>query len=152
MNEKEFDLIVFGGTSFTGKLVVEYLNEKYTDDFKWAIAGRNEEKINAVKAELSCSVPHIILDSSNIQDIEAAMKKTKLILTTVGPYQLYGNEIVEMCAKHGVDYVDLSGEPGWMYEMQKHLDAAKQSGARIVHSCGFDSCLLYTSPSPRDPH
>ena len=139
MSEKEFDLIVFGGTSFTGKLVVEYLNEKYTNDFKWAIAGRNEEKINAVKTELSCDVPHIILDSSNIQDIEAAMQKTKLILTTVGPYQLYGNEIVEMCAKHGVDYVDLSGEPGWMYEMQKHLDAAKQSGARIVHSCGFDS-------------
>ena len=138
MSTKEYDLIVFGATSFTGKLVVEYLNEKYPD-LSWAIAARNQEKIDAVKSELSCDVPSLILDSMNIDDIEKAMKQTKLILTTVGPYQIYGNDILAMCAKHGVDYVDLCGEPGWMYDMQQHLETAKQSGARIVHSCGFDS-------------
>jgi short subunit dehydrogenase-like uncharacterized protein len=138
MSTKEYDLIVFGATSFTGKLVVEYLNEKYPD-LSWAIAARNQEKIDAVKSELSCDVPSLILDSMNMDDIEKAMKQTKLILTTVGPYQIYGNDILAMCAKHGVDYVDLCGEPGWMYDMQQHLETAKQSGARIVHSCGFDS-------------
>ena len=119
-------------------MVVEYLNEKYPD-LSWAIAARNQEKIDAVKSELSCDVPSLILDSMNMDDIEKAMKQTKLILTTVGPYQIYGNDILAMCAKHGVDYVDLCGEPGWMYDMQQHLETAKQSGARIVHSCGFDS-------------
>ena len=138
MSEKEYDLLVFGATSFTGKLVVEYLNENYSD-LKWAIAARNQEKIDVVKDELSCDVPSILLDSTKIEDIENALSVTNLILTTVGPYQLYGNDILAMCAKHGVDYVDLSGEPGWMFEMQQHLATAKESGARIVHSCGFDS-------------
>ena len=138
MSEKEYDLLVFGATSFTGKLVVEYLNENYPG-LKWAIAARNQEKMDAVKTELACDVPTILLDSTKIEDIEKAIGKTNLILTTVGPYQLYGNDILAMCAKHGVDYVDLSGEPGWMFEMQKYLVAAKESGARIVHSCGFDS-------------
>ena len=139
MSAKEYDLIVFGATSFTGKLVVEYLNERYSGKLKWAIAARNHERIEAVKNELSIDVPSLILDSSNMEDIEKAMKMTRLILTTVGPYQLYGNDILAMCAEHGVDYVDLSGEPGWMHEMQKHIAKAKESGARIVHSCGFDS-------------
>ena len=138
MSEKEYDLLVFGATSFTGKLVVEYLNENYSD-LKWAVAARNQEKIDAVKAELSCDVPAILLDSTKMEDIEKALSLTNLILTTVGPYQIYGNDILMMCAKHGVDYVDLCGEPGWMFEMQKHLATAKESGARIVHSCGFDS-------------
>ena len=151
MSEKEYDLLVFGATSFTGALVVEYLNENYSG-LKWAIAARNQEKMDAVKTELECDVPTILLDSTKMKDIEKAIGMTNLILTTVGPYQLYGNDVLAMCAKNGVDYVDLSGEPGWMFEMQKYLAAAKESGARIVHSCGFDSipCLLYTSPSPRD--
>ena len=117
---------------------MEYLNENYSD-LKWAIAARNQEKIDAVKAELACNVPAILLDSTKMEDIEKATSMTNLILTTVGPYQIYGNDILAMCAKHGVDYVDLCGEPGWMFEMQKHLADAKESGARIVHSCGFDS-------------
>ena len=138
MSEKEYDLLVFGATSFTGALVVEYLNENYSG-LKWAIAARNQEKMDAVKTELECDVPTILLDSTKMKDIEKAIGMTNLILTTVGPYQLYGNDVLAMCAKNGVDYVDLSGEPGWMFEMQKYLAAAKESGARIVHSCGFDS-------------
>ena len=138
MSEKEYDLLVFGATSFTGALVVEYLNENYSG-LKWAIAARNQEKMDAVKKGLKCDVPTILLDSTKMKDIEKAIGMTNLILTTVGPYQLYGNDVLAMCAKNGVDYVDLSGEPGWMFEMQKYLAAAKESGARIVHSCGFDS-------------
>ena len=113
MSEKEYDLLVFGATSFTGKLVVEYLNDNYSD-LKWAVAARNQEKIDAVKAELSCDVPAILLDSTKMEDIEKALSMTNLILTTVGPYQIYGNDILMMCAKHGVDDVDLCGEPGWI--------------------------------------
>ena len=89
MSTKEYDLIVFGATSFTGKLVVEYLNEKYPD-LSWAIAARNQEKIDAVKSELSCDVPSLILDSMNIDDIEKAMKQTKLILTK---YKISGSRV-----------------------------------------------------------
>ena len=102
-------------------------------------SSQKSEKMDAVKTELACDVPTILLDSTKMEDIEKAIGKANLILTTVGPYQLYGNDILAMCAKHSVDYVDLSGEPGWMFEMQKYLVAAKESGARIVHSCGFDS-------------
>ena len=84
MSEKEYDLLVFGATSFTGKLVVEYLNKNYSD-LKWAIAARNQEKIDAVKAELACDVPAILLDSSKMEDIDKAIGMTNLILTTVGP-------------------------------------------------------------------
>ena len=139
MSSKDFDLIVFGATSFTGKLVVEYLDNNYKDNISWALAGRNKEKLEAVKEQLSCDAPILIIDSESQNDIQNALSKTKLVITTVGPYQLYGNLLIEMCAKLGVDYVDLCGEPGWMYEMQKFIPETKKSGSRIVHSCGYDS-------------
>ena len=137
MSSKDFDLIVFGATSFTGKLVVEYLDKNYKDNISWALAGRNKEKLEAVKEQLSCDAPILIIDSESQNDIQNALSKTKLVITTVGPYQLYGNLLIEMCAKLGVDYVDLCGEPGWMYEMQKFIPETKKSGSRIVHSCGY---------------
>ena len=139
MSSKDFDLIVFGATSFTGKLVVEYLDNNYKDNISWALAGRNKEKLEAVKEQLSCDAPILIIDSESQNDIQNALSKTKLVITTVGPYQLYGNLLIEMCAKLGVDYVALCGEPGWMYEMQKFIPETKKSGSRIVHSCGYDS-------------
>ena len=139
MSSKDFDLIVFGATSFTGKLVVEYLDNNYKDNISWALAGRNKEKLEVVKEQLSCDAPILIIDSESQNDIQNALSKTKLVITTVGPYQLYGNLLIEMCAKLGVDYVDLCGEPGWMYEMQKFIPETKKSGSRIVHSCGYDS-------------
>ena len=140
----EFDFVVYGATGFTGKLVVEYLQAKYSDnnEINWAMAGRSLEKLNQVKTDLgvSNSVKILEVNSNDQASIEKMMEMTDCVLTTVGPYQLYGNEIVKLCAETGTDYVDLCGEPGWMHEIiSKYNDKAKETGARIVFSCGFDS-------------
>ena len=143
-NIKEYDFVVYGATGFTGKLVVEYLVQKYSNNsqIKWALAGRNLQKLESVAA--SKNVPEgtglLEVDSNNIASIEEMTSKTKCVLTTVGPYQLYGNDIVSACAKSGIDYVDLCGEPGWMHEKINELtETARETGSRIVFSCGFDS-------------
>lgn len=143
-NIKEYDFVVYGATGFTGKLVVEYLVHKYSNNsqIKWALAGRNLEKLESVAA--SKNVPEgtglLEVDSNHIASIEEMISKTKCVLTTVGPYQLYGNDIVSACAKSGIDYVDLCGEPGWMHEKINELtETARETGSRIVFSCGFDS-------------
>ena len=144
MSEREFDLVVFGASGYTGKLVAEYIQSEYGENgsVKWAIAGRNREKLEGIREELGLSADLSILEvDSNDQDsLNAMTSSTKCVLTTVGPYQLYGSNLVESCAKNGTDYVDLTGEPGWMYEMiNAHKETAEASGARIVFSCGFDS-------------
>jgi len=143
-NIKEYDFVVYGATGFTGKLVVEYLVHKYSNNsqIKWALAGRNLEKLESVA--VSKNVPEgtglLEVDSNNIASIEEMISKTKCVLTTVGPYQLYGNDILSACAKSGIDYVDLCGEPGWMHEKINQLtETARETGSRIVFSCGFDS-------------
>ena len=143
-NSKEYDFVVYGATGFTGKLVVEYLVEKYSNspEITWALAGRSLEKLESVvdSKNVCEGTGLLVVDSNDISSIENMVSKTKCILTTVGPYQLYGNNIVAQCAKSGTDYVDLCGEPGWMYEKINELsDTAKASGSRIVFSCGFDS-------------
>ena len=144
MSDKSFDVVIYGATGFTGKLVVEYMQEKYGKDegISWAIAGRSEEKLNSVREELKVgsNVPQLLVDSNDTDSIASMAQQTKCVLTTVGPYQLYGANILQQCVVHGVDYVDLCGEPGWMHEMiNEHAEQAKETGARIVFSCGFDS-------------
>ncbi|MDB3881738.1 saccharopine dehydrogenase NADP-binding domain-containing protein [Gammaproteobacteria bacterium] len=144
MSDKSFDVVIYGATGFTGKLVVEYMQEKYGKDegISWAIAGRSEEKLNSVREELKVgsNVPQLLVDSNDTDSIASMVQQTKCVLTTVGPYQLYGANILQQCVIHGVDYVDLCGEPGWMHEMiNEYSDQAKETGARIVFSCGFDS-------------
>ena len=143
-NIKNYDFVVYGATGFTGKLVVEYLVHKYSNNsqIKWALAGRNLEKLESVAS--SKNVPNgtglLVVDSNDIASIEEMVSKTKCVLTTVGPYQLYGNDVVSACAKSGTDYVDLCGEPGWMHEKIDELtETARETGSRIVFSCGFDS-------------
>ena len=141
---KKFDFVVYGATGFTGKLVVEYLVSKYGDDqtISWAMAGRSIEKLQSVKDDfgVNADIELIQVDSNDISSIDNLMSQTRCILTTVGPYQLYGNHIIAACASSGTDYVDLCGEPGWMYEkISQHKEEAEKSGARIVFSCGFDS-------------
>lgn len=141
---KPFDLVVHGATGFTGRLVVEYLLQHYPagGGLRWAMGGRSAEKLAAVRDELGApaDTPLVVTDTSDPASLQALMDSTRLVLTTVGPYQLYGNELVAACAKAGVDYVDLCGEPAWMRRMiDAHEAQAKASGARIVFSCGFDS-------------
>ncbi len=141
---KPFDLVVHGATGFTGRLVVEYLLQRYPagSGLRWAMGGRSAEKLAAVRDELGApaDTPLVVTDSTDAASLQALLDSTRLVLTTVGPYQLYGNELLAACAKAGVDYVDLCGEPAWMRRMiDAHEAQAKASGARIVFSCGFDS-------------
>lgn len=142
--DRELDIIVYGATGYTGRLVCEYLNNQYgvNGEVKWAMAGRSQDKIDSVREEMGipADVPTIVADANDLTSIKTMVENTKVLLTTVGPYQLYGSDVVAACAKAGTDYVDLCGEPAWMHEMiAKHQADAEASGARIVFSCGFDS-------------
>ncbi len=145
MAEAEFDIVVYGATGYTGRLVAEHFVREYgsrEDGPKWAMAGRSEDKLTAVRDEIGApgSTPMIVADASDPASLESMCKRTKVVLTTVGPYQLYGDTLVEACVKTGTDYADLCGEPAWMREqIDKHHDAARKSGARICFSSGFDS-------------
>lgn len=140
---REFDIIVYGATGFTGRLVAEYLNKQYgTDGPKWAMAGRSMDKLESVRDEMGVpkDTPLVVADASDEQSLAEMVKRTRVVITTVGPYQLYGNELVAACCEHGTDYCDLSGEPAWMrMKIDAHEAQAKESGARIVFSSGFDS-------------
>lgn len=141
---KRFDVVVYGASGYTGRLVAEYFAQQYKTDgpIVWAMAGRSASKLAQVRDEIGApaDTPIITADATDAASIEAMVDSAKVICTTVGPYQLYGEELVAACAARGTDYVDLCGEPPWMRKMiDAHEDAAKQSGARIVFSCGFDS-------------
>ncbi len=145
MAETEFDIIVYGATGYTGRLVAEYLDQHYgsSDNApKWAMAGRSQNKLEAVRDEIGApaDTPLVVANADDPADLEAMCNRTKVVITTVGPYQLYGDNLVAACVKTGTDYTDLCGEPAWMAEkIAEHHEAAKASGARICFSSGFDS-------------
>jgi len=137
---REFDIIVYGATGFTGRLVAEYLVQSRTP--RWAMAGRSLSKLQEVRGEIGApaDTPLIAANSDDPASLAEMCARGTVIISTVGPYQLYGNALVAACAATGTAYVDLCGEPAWMRHMiDAHQDAAKASGARIVFSCGFDS-------------
>lgn len=161
MSDTEFDIVVYGASGYTGRLVAEYLDSQYAgrdDAPKWAMAGRSEEKLAAVRDEmgLPADTPLVVANADDPADVEAMCARTKVVLTTVGPYQLYGDNLVAACAKTGTDYTDLCGEPAWMAQMiEKHGEEAKASGARICFSSGFDSIpfdlgVLMTQKAAKD--
>lgn len=141
---REFDAIVYGSTGYTGRLVAEHLLKAYGvgGEVKWAMAGRSADKLAEVRALIGApeSLPLIVADAHDPAALEAMAKRAKVVITTAGPYQLYGSDLVAACAKTGTDYVDLTGESHWIAAMIKaHEAEAKASGARLVFSCGFDS-------------
>ena len=157
---RELDIIVYGATGYTGKLVAEYMNGRYGVDggVLWALAGRSLEKLQVVREELAlpAGLPLIQADAADPASLQGMVERARVILTTVGPYQTYGNELVAACARAGTDYVDLCGEPAWMKQMiEVHQETAQSSGARIVFSCGFDSIpfdlgVLYLQQAARE--
>ena len=143
-NLNKYDFVIYGATGFTGKLVVEYAIKQYNNnnEVSWAIAGRNNEKLEHVqeKYNLPSDIGKILVDSNDQGSIDEMVSQTKCVLTTVGPYQLYGEKIIKTCISTGTDYVDLCGEPGFMHKIISECSAeAKATGARVVFSCGFDS-------------
>ncbi|MGY3233799.1 MULTISPECIES: saccharopine dehydrogenase family protein [unclassified Bradyrhizobium] len=144
MSSAKYDIVVYGATGFTGRLVAEYLAAHYKGDvsLKWAMAGRSLDKLKSVRDAIGApaDTPLIVADASDAASLKAMAERTMSVITTVGPYQLYGEELLAACVATGTDYFDLCGEPIWMRQMiDKYEAAAKDSGARIVFSCGFDS-------------
>lgn len=141
MENRTYDVVVFGATGFTGRLVAEYLANQH-GDVAWAMAGRSADKLAAVRDEIGApeDTPLLVADSADAESLARLAEQTKAVITTVGPYQSYGEPLVKACVAAGTDYVDLCGEPAWMHDIiQTYDDAAQASGARIVLSCGFDS-------------
>lgn len=135
-----FDLVLFGATGFTGRLVAEYLRNKAEPGVSWAIAGRSRDKLEALRRELSLDVPVLVGDVEDRASLTAIVEQTRVVCTTVGPYARYGAPLVAACAARGIDYCDLTGEPHFIRRMiDGHHDQAAKTGARIVHCCGFDS-------------
>lgn len=142
MADPSFDIIVFGATSFVGQIMTRYMSEEFTDgSVRWAIAGRSEQKLKTLRDEVGLAdLDIIVADATDEAALAALCARTKVVISTVGPYALYGDGLVKACAVSGTHYCDLSGEPQWIRKMQREHDAAaKKSGARIVHCCGFDS-------------
>ncbi|MEO0436228.1 MAG: saccharopine dehydrogenase NADP-binding domain-containing protein [Pseudomonadota bacterium] len=147
MAKREFDLILYGATGFTGRLVARHLYARYGSDgdLRWALAGRNTDKLEELRKELQgrsrkTKLSLITADSSDSDAVYEMTARSKVVCSTVGPYARYGSLLVEACSRQGTDYCDLTGEVQWIARMiDRHQSDAEHSGARIVHSCGFDS-------------
>src|SRR3954453_4331687 len=145
-SDRELDVVLFGATGFTGRLTAEYLARHAPDGLRWALAGRNPEKLAAVGEHLATgdpgpsALPLLIADVTDPDSLAVVARRSRVMITTVGPYLTYGEPLVAACAAAGTDYVDLTAEPEFVDRMYlAHHDTASASGARIVHACGFDS-------------
>lgn len=144
MSAKPFDVVVFGATSFVGKLLCHYLASHFSPaELTWAAAGRSLQKLERMRGSLdaqACQVPLIVADATDGPSLAALCAQARVVVSTVGPYALYGEPLVKACAELGTDYCDLTGEVQWIRRMlDRYEPAAKRTGARIVHCCGFDS-------------
>ena len=136
---KDLDIIVFGATGFTGRLCVDYLAQ-YKGDLKWAIAGRNGDKLAEINQATRANVETIIADSDDVSALEAMTARAKVVLSTAGPFHRYGSNLVAACVKNATHYVDITGENFWVKALiEKHHEEATRKGVRIIPSCGFDS-------------
>ncbi|WAI88928.1 Putative trans-acting enoyl reductase [Psychrobacter sp. SC65A.3] len=145
--KRAYAVVLYGATSFVGQITAHYLAEflsankdKSGSEINWAIAGRDQEKLNELQSKLTSTVDIIIANSDDAASLDAMTEQTQVIISTVGPYLKYGEPLIKSCVDNGTDYVDLTGEAIFIKDMMdKYQEAAKQSGARIVNSCGFDS-------------
>ena len=136
---KKFDIIVYGATGFTGSLCVKYLKKNYSE-LHWAVAGRNKEKLSLLCQEIGADCQVFVAEANNSSALDNITKKTKVVLSTAGPFHRYGSKLVASCVKNSTHYVDITGENFWVKQMidQHHLEA-KKKGIRIIPSCGYDS-------------
>jgi short subunit dehydrogenase-like uncharacterized protein len=141
MVDKQYDIVLYGATGFTGRLAAKYLNKTYGKSISWAIAGRSEAKLRALAAEIGCDCCGILVaDSGDVASLKALCSAAACIVTCAGPFARYGTSLVEQCVDAGVDYCDITGETAWVRDMiADYDDRARKSGARIVHLCGHDS-------------
>jgi len=141
-NKRDFDLIIWGATGFTGNLVCDYISKNYNErELRWAIAGRNEKKILKLQQKLKIDDSRtIIADSSDKDSLVKMVKKSKVVCTTVGPYAKYGTNLVEACIEGETNYCDITGETQWIRRIiDRFHTKAKEKNIKIINSCGFDS-------------
>ncbi|HZO64715.1 MAG TPA: saccharopine dehydrogenase NADP-binding domain-containing protein [Kribbellaceae bacterium] len=135
-----YDVVLFGATGFTGALTAAYLAEHAPPSLRWAVAGRNKAKLEALRARLGREVDLLHADASEPAALADIASSTRLVVSTVGPYVTYGDPLVRACAEAGTDYADLTGEPEFVNTTYvRYHDRAVASGARLVHACGFES-------------
>jgi short subunit dehydrogenase-like uncharacterized protein len=144
--DRRYDVVVFGATGFAGRLTSQYLAQTAPPECRWAIAGRSERKLAAVRDELVAGdasladLPMITADVADAGSLRSLAESTRVLISTVGPYVLYGDAVVAACAAAGTDYLDLTGEPEFVERCYaRHHQTAVASGARLVHAAGFDS-------------
>lgn len=139
-SDRPYDVVLLGATGFTGGLTAEYLARNAPADLRWALAGRNKDKLDKVSQDLGVDVPLVVADSADPASLRDLATQTKVVATTVGPYLQHGEPLVAACAEAGTDYADLTGEPEFVDRTYVTYNAvAERSGARLVHACGFDS-------------
>jgi short subunit dehydrogenase-like uncharacterized protein len=146
MARREFDIILFGATGFAGQLTAEYLARNVPAGGRWALAGRDAAKLGALRIRLAAidsglaDLPLLQADVADRPALRRLAESTRVLITTVGPYALYGADVVAACAEAGTDYLDLTGEPEFVDTTYvRHHARASETGARLVHACGFDS-------------
>lgn len=138
--KRQYDVVLFGATGFTGALTAEYLAKNAPADLTWALAGRNRTKLEAVRSKLGVEVDLLLADVEDAASLKAVAESSRIVVTTVGPYVRYGEPLVAACAEAGTDYLDLTGESEFVDRMYvAHHAKAVESGARLIHCCGFDS-------------
>ncbi|MFC7361071.1 saccharopine dehydrogenase family protein [Nocardioides astragali] len=138
--DRPFDIVLFGATGFTGGLTADYLAAHAPADLRWAIAGRNADKLEAVRQRLGGDVEVLVADATDPAALADVARRTRVVATTIGPYVEHGGPLVAACAEAGTDYLDLTGEPEFVDRtFLAHHQTAVRTGARLVHACGFDS-------------
>ena len=143
-DSRQYDLVIWGATGYTGQLVAEELLARYgppgSGGVRWALGGRSETKLAAVAASLGVEVPIVIADSADPASLASLASSTRTVLSTVGPFSRYGSSLVAACVAAGTDYCDVTGEGPWVRDMiDQHHEAARAKGLRIVSLCGYDS-------------
>ena len=140
VSDRDLDIVLFGATGFTGRLTADHLAAHAPPGLRWAIAGRNADKLESVRRALGVEVEVLLADATDAAALADVARRTRVVISTVGPYLQHGEPLVAACADAGTDYVDLTGEPEFVDAMYlAHHRTAERTGARLVHACGFDS-------------
>ncbi len=140
MSDRNYDVVLYGASGFTGRQTVQYFAEHAPEDLRWAMAGRNRQKLEKLKSQIGCDADILVADALEQDQVDAIATQARIILSTAGPFALYGQTLVDACVRFQTHYVDITGETAWVRSLIEHYhDQAAAQGTRIIPCCGFDS-------------